>query len=375
MSGGASLAPSKSREILPLTGMRGVAATTVVLYHLSHMDLLSGDALGTFVGKGYLAVDLFFVLSGFVLGLSYGERFASVLKGSTYRDFMIRRLARIYPMYFVVSIVSLIRDLARLHARGSMSYSWVETLGNFLMLQSWGLGLRSVSGPTWSLSAEFFAYLTFPAFVALTLRPGPAIRAAVAALACIGVAVVALSGLGVRGPLDVVAPDSLLPLLRCVAEFALGLIAYRAVRAPITRQMLSSNLVTLLSVAVIVGFCAVPWGDALAVLAMPVLIVNLYYQPAAARAVFGNRVVHHLGAISYSIYLVHPFLLVLVTWIASRHLLAPSLSNDAILIGFYLSSVWAVAFVCYKFVELPGTRLGPRSRRPIVATPHARAAG
>jgi peptidoglycan/LPS O-acetylase OafA/YrhL len=62
----------RDREIKPLTGLRGVAATVVMLYHFFYSDL----AHASFFGRGYLAVDLSFVLSGFVMALSYGHLFA-----------------------------------------------------------------------------------------------------------------------------------------------------------------------------------------------------------------------------------------------------------------------------------------------------------
>ena len=375
MSSTVSLAPAKSREILPLTGIRGIAATAVVLYHWSHVEAFANPVLESVVGKGYLAVDLFFVLSGFVLGLSYGGRFASGTTAGGYRDFIVRRLARIYPMYFIVTLVYVSKEIGRVHFGGvGAGYSWMEIVGNFLMVQSWGLNLRSIGGPTWSLSAEFFAYLAFPAFVALTLRPGAKLRMVVAMLACGAIAMVALSGLGARGPLDVVDPDSFLPLLRCVGEFTLGLLAYRSIREPFVRRAFSSNAVTVVSCLAIVGFCTVAWGDPFAVLVMPILIVNLYFQPAVARAVFGNPVVHHVGAVSYSLYLVHPLLVFVPLLVARQPLVAEMPGRNLVLLALYAAIVWATSFVCYTLIEKPGTRLAPRRRTAGITLAPARTA-
>jgi peptidoglycan/LPS O-acetylase OafA/YrhL len=96
---------SRSRsEIRSLTGLRGVAAAYVVLYHMHLFELCSGAA-ATVLTHGYLAVDLFFVLSGFVMALTYAELFEGGFSAGRYRDFLVRRIARVYPLYVVVTLV------------------------------------------------------------------------------------------------------------------------------------------------------------------------------------------------------------------------------------------------------------------------------
>src|SRR5947209_6333252 len=67
----------RNKEIKTLTGLRGVAATVVMLYHFSYSEQMNSFL----IGRGYLAVDLFFVLSGFVMALSYGHLFAGRIPG------------------------------------------------------------------------------------------------------------------------------------------------------------------------------------------------------------------------------------------------------------------------------------------------------
>ena len=88
------------QQIRPLTGIRGLAASYVVAYRA---PVLSWIRQSEFLRHGYLAVDLFFVLSGFVMAMSYSRMFASGFSPRHYGAFLIRRLARIYPLYLLVT--------------------------------------------------------------------------------------------------------------------------------------------------------------------------------------------------------------------------------------------------------------------------------
>ena len=84
---------SKSRYEI-LDGLRGVAALVVVFYHL--MECYPAEYVGKYFSHGYLAVDFFFALSGFVIGYAYDDRW----KLMSMKDFFKRRIARLHPMVF-----------------------------------------------------------------------------------------------------------------------------------------------------------------------------------------------------------------------------------------------------------------------------------
>src|SRR6202008_2647340 len=88
---------SKTHELKALTGARGIAAWLVVLFHLRFMMAGIGGATGP-LSYGYLAVDFFFVLSGFVIWLTYGERLRE--QGiACIPEFLKRRVARVWPLH------------------------------------------------------------------------------------------------------------------------------------------------------------------------------------------------------------------------------------------------------------------------------------
>ena len=117
-----------------LTGVRGAAAVLVMLYHylvFQHLD----DARFSPLGPGYLAVDLFFILSGFLMAMNYRDSFRTGFHLGGYRSFMARRFARVYPLYAVITLTCI--------ALQSFSHALpkITILSNILLIQQFGLGL------------------------------------------------------------------------------------------------------------------------------------------------------------------------------------------------------------------------------------------
>lgn len=222
-----------TRELRSLTGIRGVAACLVALFHMypSGHGLSLADPV---VRHAYIMVDLFFVLSGFVMAMMYGRLPSDVSPGASYWSFLTRRIARIYPLHAVVLILCI--AATSLLATGSGPPSTWDVSANALLVQSWGMA-RSINPPSWSISAEWAAYLAFPILAHVCLRRGPIVAAcaatvAVAALGSLTLLPGALTHpFGPAGPLNVWSPATPAPVVRCLAEFALGMIVWRAGRA------------------------------------------------------------------------------------------------------------------------------------------------
>ena len=161
-------------ELLALTSIRGIAAWWVVLFHM-RLLLVPWLPVGAIrvLDHGNLAVDLFFVLSGFVIALNYGERLAGDWRATG--DFLFRRFARIYPLHL------LILGGFALYAGGAILFGSATLAGqdpgyflaSLFLVQNWGFtdALRW-NVPAWSISTEALAYLLFPVLVRLL----PAIR-------------------------------------------------------------------------------------------------------------------------------------------------------------------------------------------------------
>jgi peptidoglycan/LPS O-acetylase OafA/YrhL len=342
-------------EIRPLTGLRGVAASVVMLYHF----FLDNHDVSMPIGRGYLAVDLFFVLSGFVMALSYGPLFAGRLTSDIYRGFLGRRIARVYPLLFVVTAVALVKYLLDFSGGARLAYAGygpLDLAATLLMVQAWGFNLISMPGATWSISTEFFAYLIFPVLIFVSANPKGVFPALMIAVSVLGILLCAASPYGTVGPLDITTRDSPFPLIRCLSGFCLGLVAYRLARNESVRRRIASGWVTSLVVCGIGCMFLMHVHDIAVVFLYPLLVANLYYNNAVAARVFGNRVVHFIGKISYSVYLVHPLLA--PAFRRAGGVLAAHVGNIwlPLVLLLYILAVFVVSFACFRAIENPGRK-------------------
>ena len=369
----------KPREIKSLTGLRGVAACYVMLYHYS-VDSLSGTALRV-MQHGYLAVDLFFVLSGFVMALTYGRAFRQMPTARGYFDFLQKRLARVYPLYLFVTVAAAL--LIHAHAMSGVWPSRSVIATNVLLVQAWGFA-ASLCGPCWSISTEFAAYLFFP-FVVGAVVFGAARWRRLALLAGVLLLLFVVTrtsaqlhseianGVQRHGILDIFAPGTVFPLLRCCAEFTMGVAAFPifAGRSFNGRHwgVLTDALVLLVAVLLLV-----PRADfVIAVLFVP-LVGLLYGERGSAVYLLRNPVSHWLGLVSYSIYMDHFILHELLgtpirDWLTARHVGHLAVIRGLLLVGLAL----VAATITYYGVEKPA-REALRRRGPGARTPAALAA-
>jgi peptidoglycan/LPS O-acetylase OafA/YrhL len=168
-------APRRPRAIPALTGLRGYAALWVLVSHLSFTDSLSsalGERLSWRLGNGvlrheYLAVDMFFMLSGFVLTHVHGHEFADRIERRSFVRFLLLRLARIYPLHLVGLFGALAVHVAGPHPLPTSNAGGFVL--HLLLMASWGFceGL-SWNAPAWSLSSEWLAYLALPSIMLAT---------------------------------------------------------------------------------------------------------------------------------------------------------------------------------------------------------------
>jgi len=172
------------RPSLPaLTGLRAVAAGWVVLFHYRDdlLALVPGMApLDTFMRAGYLGVDLFFPLSGFVLAYTYADRLSTFSWRGT-GDFVRNRFARVWPVHVlalnvdlaIAAVVGTLGVGADGHRRTPQAYA-----ENLAMVHTWFSDRPSFNAPAWSISSEWFAYLLAPLLfvgVARVRRAGTAV--------------------------------------------------------------------------------------------------------------------------------------------------------------------------------------------------------
>jgi peptidoglycan/LPS O-acetylase OafA/YrhL len=352
-------------ELRALTGLRGVAALLVVCFHVISLRIPYAALRGA-VLHGYIWVDAFFVLSGFVMALAYPVHAGPGLL-RRHLHFLGRRLARIYPLYIVTAMLAM--------AIVQCGWSWLPgfrfaaprgtLVANILLLQNFGwllFGLPtrwavSLNMGSWSISTEWGNYLIYPA-LALTAahrRVWPALLLGTAAVATISV--LALSPfpglLGRSGPLDFVGGSSPHAWLRCVAEFSLGLLAWRVRDAYLVRVVLGGRAAANVILVAIFGLLFWRTSDLAIVLAFPLLLLALQRPDTAAARLLASHAVHRLGVWSYSIYLIHTVFLLTRLPNHVRDLMPGPVTGDAAL----LALIVGLSALSYHLIERPGRAL------------------
>lgn len=339
-------------DIRALTGVRGVAAAVIVVYHFGDVQLATGGtALYFRIPFGYLLVDLFFMLSGYVMALTYKDAFAH-LTLSQFTNFMVKRVARLYPAYFVISLFYVAKMAAGLSGDHLSMYSAWDWVGNLLMMTGWGLYIYPVIGVAWAASAEMGSYLLLPILMAFTLRKSAATAGIAVLAAFVAIYAVSVSGRGSGGSLDVVNGNSFYPLVRAVAGFTLGLAIFRFAeildRLPMTVQ--DALVIGILMAMVAVGMFS--RSDLPLYFLFIPLVAVLSRDGRVAQWLFGNALVYRLGIISYSIYLIHPLFVSFAvrTW---RHFGQSEEIYVAAAVACF-AAIWLLAELSYRFVEMPG---------------------
>lgn len=363
-----------NRRIIPaLTGLRGVAASWVVVYHLHEYDRIGGS-FGAFVHRGYLAVDVFFVLSGFVMSLSYAHFFAAGFTWKRYASYLLRRAARIYPLYLVLT-VSVAASFVRNHPQvlGSTSFE-KNCLFNVALIDFWGFGY-ALDEATWSISTEFAAYVLFPILAIFSLF-GRSRVALMCGLVCISI-VCALPFISSpadlpyvkQGALDIAWPFGIWPLIRCVTEFALGLLTFRVWSQKTTRELFERPWV---SWCIATSFCLLLlWrgADVLIVLLIPSLLVTLTDGRNLVARTFATKPLLILGELSYAIYLLHDPLLPLKAVLSEQisgyiGLFASGIISE---LAFF-AALLALSALCFRTIEQPGRAIIRRLENRLLPT-------
>jgi peptidoglycan/LPS O-acetylase OafA/YrhL len=339
-------------ELRALTSARGLAAWLVVLFHIRRsIDGLPGTAMALFQ-KGYLAVDFFFLLSGFVIWLSYSERLRTGGLAEM-PAFLKRRIARIWPLHLFMLGFAVLMALAMLATgRQSGAFPFSELPLHIALLQNWGFAhALSWNDPAWSISCELAAYLLFPLLaLAIDWRrvPSAAILAAIGALLLLLHMAFARQGLWQLGQ-----EISHMGLIRCVLEFAAG----TAICALWLRWRETWRLPAAMSALAALVLLA-GWATGLVpeTLAVPLGFATLLLALALSAGRRGNPLeiatLHYLGEISYATYLSHYLL-----WYAFKLVFVSD--THAVgwpLVALYLTIVLVASVALYHLVERPAQR-------------------
>lgn len=352
---GVDVAGEGDRRLDYIDGLRLVGAGAVVVQHLFERFPAPWAQALILPAPGVFGVVLFFMISGFVIPFSLRH-------GVDVRAFAIRRVARIYPVYLVVLAMVVLFGLLDVapYFRSVVDAGPGAWVANLLLIQDF-VQAKSFYSVSWTLAIEFIWYALFLILLKSAGDRAGIISAIAAPLVMVALAIASL------------AIDTRIPLGRPGMLYAavFGYQAYRHLQGETSRRawhasiaafalvMLASNVVAFgyfrhpnITLMQAIG----PWSAAL------LLFVVVLAAPALQRILAAPRIAA-IGVASYSIYMVHPLAIALAV-----HLRAPVLVVPAA-----LALTTGLALLSYRFVELPGIRLGRAlsTRRQIPVRPAA----
>ena len=337
-----------------LDGLRGVAALMVIWYHVFEGYAFAGGTTIDTFNHGYLAVDFFFILSGFVIGYAYDDRWG---KNFTMKDFIKRRLIRLHPMVIMGAVVGAIT----FYIQGSVQWDGTHIGISMVMLSLLctiffipampGVGYEvrgngemfPLNGPCWSLFFEYIGNILYALFIRRLSNKALTIVVVLLGVALASFAIFNVSGygnIGVGWTLDGV--NFIGGLLRMLFPFSMGMLLSRNFKPMKLRGafwICTLVIIALFSVPYFEGtesICTNGIYEAFCIIiAFPILLwIGASGTTTDKKS---TQICKFLGDISYPIYVIHyPFMYLFYAWLIKNQL-------------FTLGETWQVALCVYAW--------------------------
>ncbi|WP_195349008.1 acyltransferase family protein [Bacteroides nordii] len=352
-----------------LDGLRGVAALVVILYHIFEGYAFASNGTIDTLNHGYLAVDFFFILSGFVIGYAYDDRWG---KGLTMKNFFKRRLIRLHPMVIMGAVLGVVT----FYLQGCVQWDGTHIAISMVMLSLLctmffipampGVGYEvrgngemfPLNGPCWSLFFEYIGNILYALFIRRLSNKALAVLVAVLGVALTLFAVLDISGygnIGVGWTLDGVNFAG--GTLRMLFPFSMGMLLsrnFKPVKLKGAFWICTIIMIALFAVPYLEGakpFCV---NGAYEVFCVIVAFPILVWLGASGTTTDKKSTVicKFLGDISYPVYVVHyPIMYLFYAWLIKNQLYTLGETWQVALCVYALSIV--LAYLCLKLYDEP----------------------
>ena len=370
----AAFADSKPHYLL-LDALRGAAALMVVWYHFFEgFAFAEGSAITTF-NHGHLGVDLFFMLSGFVISYAYDDRWQRTPNPLTLKEFFKRRLIRLHPMLIMGAIIGFVTFCLQGGVKWDgtptpMSWSLVALVLTMFFIPAYpgaqydlrGNGeMFSLNGPSWSLFFEYIGNLLYALFIRRLSNRALAVLTAALGVAWCWFVTTDVSGydmIGIGWTLD--TANFFGGLLRMLFPFSLGMVMARNFKP------VKIKGIFWIAWAVLFGLFSVP-----AFAKCGAVSINGVYEFACILFVFpaivwlaasgettgklSSAFCKFLGDISYPLYIVHyPVMYLFYAWLIENKLYTLGETWHVVILVFAINI--ALAYACLKLYDEPVRR-------------------
>ena len=379
------------KHLKPLTSLRFFAAFVVVLCHVRYAhEAQLPRGVWNFAKNGFVGVNLFFVLSGFVIAYNYGERF--LLGTTSFRQFIVARFARVWPAFMTALLLAVPVYIFR-SPEAMRKLPWMIPV-HLLLIHNWFPNLgASWLAQSWTIGTEWGFYLLFPLFAAAVFRlrerglwalllisaalsfVAPALYQSgslagddLALVGAAGLTAAAFWGRVLRWYSIVRLPEFLVGVCVCRLYMLQNLEA-RERWIPRIKWAAALSLALVLVVMVVDPFPLMFTNQAVLTLPFAAILWFLAYDRGTLARWMAAPILVLLGEASYSLYLIHPIVKQVVL-IGGRHLLHLEPSSYFLTACTIVFSILA-SIAIFKGIERPArraivARFAPLPTRPVV---------
>lgn len=351
-----------------LDGLRGLAAIVVVIFHF--MEIIIADFSNNFISHGYLAVDFFFCLSGFVVTYAYDHRIA----GMGLMTFIKLRLIRLQPLVVIGSLLGLLTFLLDPYSNLYAVYGFKETVLIFItsvflipypVVSERFFNLFNLNAPSWSLFWEYVANLVY----ALLLFKAP--KKVLAPLVLLAAAVLFYLGWSAGSLLGGWSGGTFFDgLARISFSFLMGMLLFRS------NWIMKNSLGLLGMSALLLLAFLTPHNDQWNWLVDPLIVVFYFPLIVSLGAGAGLSAKHHTinkfsGDISYPLYMTHyPFMWIFANYVVVKQ---PGIGELSWVIPISLILLVTLAYLVFKFLDFPlRNYLTSRLKRSAITSDNSR---
>ena len=353
----------QQEKILYLESLRGIAALVVVIHHFNVYSIFNNP----FTQHGWLFVDFFFVLSGFVVAMNYQEK---IKTSSHLINFQTRRFLRLYPLHLLMLFAFLGIELAKYFVQvkfgmvaANQAFSinnLTSFIENIFLVQNLLNENLTWNYPSWSISSEFYVYLVF-GFLTLVFHKKKSILLVLFFFLSLGSFLFLVE--------NSMATEN--GFFRCIYSFFLGALIFNFYRRFSYRLPSYISYFLVLASILVVYFCR---GEdsvmsVLTPIAFASLILSLVMSNGNSflKRFLNNTYLIYLGTISYGLYMIHglvwwvlaqfsKFVLKVPMLVDSEGLTSlsfndPILANSMMIIGLMI--IIGLSHLSYKLIEMP----------------------
>ena len=361
--------------VTTLTPLRGIAALLVVVFHSDLMVMPFMPPQHTsLVSGGWIWVDFFFILSGFIMSYVYARNFKKGITKKGYLKYIRARFARIYPLHLITLVIALIGAVIVVNIADGLDpffktmFDPSSAVPSLLLLQGMHLyDAAPLNTPSWSLSTEWWMYMIFPFLVPLfynlkSVGKMVALILVIASYFGLMYYIGPLTGFSHTPTINLVADFG---FLRCAAGFLLGMLVYEFYVTRAAYALLKNDITFIGLFAGVLVAMHFASHELLILAFFPLILLSAAYNQTIIKAILEKRPLQKLGDWSFSIYMVH-VPIIYIFWIQDLRsnpkmfadIMALITREPDYILGLsrlciLLPATLIVAAVTYKYIEIP----------------------